>query len=72
MAILSTILGLLSDPDNMKNLFSDGGIAEALVKQINKESIYAICITILALKTNEASTIKSAIDVLGRMENGDG
>ena len=66
--ILETALGLLTQPDNIKNLFSDGGIAESLIKQIDKSTIYAVCITVLALKVNESSTIKAAIEALAAME----
>ena len=71
MAIWDILFKTLLEPDNIKKIFSDGGMIETLIEKMDKDSIYAICITILALKTNESSTIKAAIEALSKMEEAD-
>ena len=66
--LLGPLLGTLLEPNSIENLLKDGGIAESLVKNMNKDSIYAICITILALRTSDSGVLKLAIEALSKME----
>lgn len=70
VSIITGLLGNLSAPENIQKLVDQGAI-NSLIERADKETIYAICITILAYQVQDAGVRTRAIEMLGQMASGD-
>jgi hypothetical protein len=52
---------LFEKPENLKWL-------EDLIKKADKDTIYAICLVILAMRSNDSGVIRAAVEALAEMK----
>ena len=65
-SIIFDLLGNFLNPENINKLVEQGAI-NSLIEKADKETIYAVCITILAYQVQDPSVRKKAIEMLGQI-----